>query len=60
MPGYNSQRVIRREDGRRGEGSRKVAEGSRKVEGGTRKRDEEGRTAEEEAITAILGESDRH
>jgi len=37
-----------------------VAEGSRKVEGGTRKRDEEGRTAEEEAITAMLGESDRH
>jgi hypothetical protein len=41
------------------EGSREVAEGSRKVEDGTRKCDKEGRTAEE-AVTATLGESDRH
>lgn len=59
MPGYNSQRVIRREDGRRGEGSRKVAEGSREVKGGTYKKNK-GRTIEEEVITATLKESDRY
>jgi hypothetical protein len=37
-----------------------VAEGNRKVEEGTYKVKVEGRIAKEEAITAILGELDRH
>jgi hypothetical protein len=63
VPSYSSHRITQGEESNREvtEDSRDIAEGIYKIKEGTYKVNKvKGRTAKEKAITATLGESDRH